>query len=73
MSSVVMACNAAPLILYSRAYTPHSKDVPMKFSEIVKQAVAFLRDSGWVSYRSLKIEFDLSDDHLDPLKDERPR
>ena len=42
----------------------------MKFSEIVKQAVALLQDSGRVSYRSLKIEFDLSDDHLDALKDE---
>ena len=73
MSSVVMSCNAAPLILYTRAYAPYSKDVRMKFSEIVKQAVALLQDSKRISYRSLKIEFDISDNHLAALKDERPR
>ncbi len=42
----------------------------MKFSEIVKQAVALLQDSGRVSYRALKMEFDLDDDQLDALKEE---
>ena len=42
----------------------------MKFSEIVKQSVALLRDSGRVSYRALIMEFDLDDDQLDALKEE---
>ena len=42
----------------------------VKFSEIVKQAVALLQDSGRVSYRALKMEFDLDDDQLDALKEE---
>ena len=42
----------------------------MKFSEIVKQAKDLLRDSGRISYRALKVEFDLTDDLLDILKEE---
>ncbi len=42
----------------------------MKFSEIVKQAIELLQDSGRVSYRALKMEFDLDDDQLDALKEE---
>ena len=42
----------------------------MKFSEIVKQAVALLQDSGRVSYRALKMEFGLDDEQLGVLKDE---
>ncbi len=42
----------------------------MKFSEIVKQASELLRVSGRISYRALKVEFDLTDDLLDILKDE---
>ena len=42
----------------------------MKFSEIVKEAVALLQVSGRVSYRALKVEFDLTDDLLDILKEE---
>ena len=42
----------------------------MKFSEIVKQAVALLQDSGRVSYRALKMEFNLDDEQLDVLKEE---
>ena len=42
----------------------------MKFSEIVKQAVTLLQDSGRISYRALKREFDLDDETLDDLKEE---
>ena len=42
----------------------------MKFSEIVKQAIALLQDSGRITYRALKLEFDLSDEQLDVLKEE---
>ncbi len=42
----------------------------MKFSEIVKQAVALLQDSERVSYRALKREFNLDDDTLEDLKGE---
>ena len=42
----------------------------MKFSEIVKQASALLKDKGQVSYRMLKREFDLDDEALEDLKAE---
>jgi hypothetical protein len=40
----------------------------VKFSDVVKQTVALLRDSGRITYRTLKREFDLSDDALEDLK-----
>ena len=40
-----------------------------KFSEIVKQARALLRESGRVTYRVLKREFDLDDEALADLKE----
>ena len=42
----------------------------MKFSEIVEQASDLLRRKGRISYRALKVEFDLTDDLLDILKEE---
>ncbi len=42
----------------------------MKFSEIIKQAITLLQDSGRITYRSLKLEFDLTDEQLDVLKEE---
>ncbi|MEZ0174846.1 MAG: adenylate/guanylate cyclase domain-containing protein [Candidatus Reddybacter sp.] len=42
----------------------------MKFSDVVKQAIALVQESGQISYRALKIEFDLGDDRLDALKEE---
>ena len=42
----------------------------MKFSGIIEQASDLLQRQGRVSYRMLKIEFELSDDHLDALKEE---
>jgi class 3 adenylate cyclase/tetratricopeptide (TPR) repeat protein len=42
----------------------------MKFSEIIKQAVALLQESQRVTYRALKLEFDLTDEQLEALKDE---
>ncbi len=42
----------------------------MRFAEIVKQAVTMLEDSGRVSYRALKREFDLDQETLDDLKNE---
>ena len=42
----------------------------MKFSEIVKQASALLKDKGQTSYRMLKREFDLNDETLEDLKAE---
>jgi hypothetical protein len=39
----------------------------VKFSKIVKQAAALLRDSGCVSYRAPKREFELYDDALEDL------
>ena len=42
----------------------------MKFSEMVDQAVEFLRRRGRVSYRALKREFDLDDESLEDLRAE---
>jgi hypothetical protein len=42
----------------------------MKFSEIVDQAVEFLRRRERVTYRALKREFDLDDESLEDLKAE---
>ena len=42
----------------------------MKFSDIVKEASALLQESGRITYRALKLEFDLDDEQLDVLKDE---
>ncbi len=42
----------------------------MKFSEIVQQTREWLQREGRVSYRALKLEFALSEEHLDALKEE---
>ena len=42
----------------------------MKFSEIVEQAKALLQRKERISYRALKLEFDLTDEQLDVLKEE---
>ena len=44
----------------------------MKFSEVISQTLAWLQREGRVSYRALKLEFDLTADVLDALKEERP-
>ena len=40
----------------------------MRFSEIVKETIALLQDSGRLTYRTLKREFDLDDEALEDLK-----
>ena len=42
----------------------------MKFSEIAKQATALLHESKRITYRALKLEFDLNDEQLNVLKEE---
>ncbi len=42
----------------------------MNFDDILDQAIEMLQRRGRVSYRALTIQFDLSDDHLEALKDE---
>ena len=42
----------------------------MRFSEVVDQAIEFLRRRERVSYRALKREFDLDDEALEDLKAE---
>ena len=42
----------------------------MKFSEVIDQAHALLQRKGRLTYRSLKLEFDLDDEQLDVLKEE---
>jgi hypothetical protein len=42
----------------------------MTFEEILDQAVAMLQRRGRVTYRTLKLQFSLDDDHLEALKDE---
>ena len=42
----------------------------MTFEEILDQAVAMLQRRGRVTYRALKLQFSLDEDHLEALKDE---
>jgi len=42
----------------------------MKFSEVVSQTLAWLQREGRVSYRALRLEFDLNEDVLDAIKEE---
>ena len=42
----------------------------MKFSEVVAQTLAWLQREGRVSYRALRLEFDLTEEVLDALKEE---
>src|SRR5262245_65231914 len=42
----------------------------MKFSEVVAQTLVWLQREGRVSYRALRLEFELTEDVLDALKEE---
>jgi class 3 adenylate cyclase len=42
----------------------------MEFYDVLDQVLHLLRSRGRVSYRALKLQFHLDDDHLDALKDE---
>ena len=42
----------------------------MTFEEMLDQAMAMLQRRGRVTYRALKLQFNLDDDHLEALKDE---
>ncbi len=42
----------------------------MTFYEMLEQVIALLQRHGRLSYRALKIDFDLTDDRLDLLKEE---
>ena len=41
----------------------------MTFEELLDQAIAMLRRRGRVTYRTLKLQFNLDDDHLEALKE----
>jgi hypothetical protein len=42
----------------------------MTFEEMLDQELAMLQRRGRVTYRALKLQFGLDDDHLEALKDE---
>ena len=42
----------------------------MKFSEVVEQAGALLQRKGRMTYRALKLEFALDEEHFEALKEE---
>src|SRR5215467_4992791 len=42
----------------------------MTFDEILTQVLALLQREGRVSYRALKLRFDINDDYIEGLKDE---
>ena len=42
----------------------------MTFEEILDQAIAMLQRLGRLTYRTLKLQFHLDDEHLEALKDE---
>lgn len=44
-------------------------DFRVRFSEIIDQASALLQHKGRITYRSLKLEFDLDEEQLDVLKE----
>jgi len=43
----------------------------MTFEELLDQAIAMLQRCGRVAYRTLKLQFNLDDDHLEALKELR--
>ena len=45
-------------------------EVGVKFSQTIEQASDLLQRKGRLSYRTLKLEFDLSDEQLEALKEE---
>src|SRR5262245_65445973 len=47
-----------------------AKEGVMTFEEMLDQAMAMLQRRGRVTYRALKLQFGLDDDHLDALRDE---
>ena len=42
----------------------------MDYDEILDQVIALLKRQGRVSYRALKMRFDIDDEYLDVLKEE---
>ena len=42
----------------------------MDFVAVVDQVIALLRQRGRVTYRTLKMQFQLDEEHLEALKDE---
>jgi hypothetical protein len=42
----------------------------MTFEEILDQAIAMLQRRGRLTYRTVKLQFQLDDEHLEALKDE---
>jgi len=42
----------------------------MTFYEMLEQVIILLQRHGRLSYRALKVQFELDDDHLDLLKEE---
>jgi hypothetical protein len=42
----------------------------MTFDEILEQVITLLQRQGRVSYRALKLRFNLDDEYLDVLKEE---
>ena len=42
----------------------------MTFEEILEQAIAMLQRRGRLTYRTLRLQFHLDDEHLEDLKDE---
>ena len=42
----------------------------MNFEELLDQAITMLRRRGRVTYRTLQLQFDLDDEHLEALKEE---
>jgi len=42
----------------------------MDFYTLLEQVITLMRSRGRVSYRALKLQFQLDDDHLEALKDE---
>jgi uncharacterized membrane protein YhaH (DUF805 family) len=50
--------------------TASAEERAMSFEQILDQAIAMLQHRGRVTYRTLKLQFNLDDEHLEALKDE---
>src|SRR5262252_5385084 len=48
----------------------HREGVAMTFDEVLAQIIDLLKRQGRVSYRALKMRFNLDDEYLDVLKEE---
>src|SRR5262249_21175392 len=58
------------ILTSSRERKPLQRSPAMTFDDILEQVITLLKRQGRVSYRALKMRFNLDDEYLDVLKEE---